>query len=210
MERARERLKFDELFTLELGVAFRKHRVSRQQAGRAHHPATELVGRFVAALPFELTKGQENAIAEIREAMARPHPMNVLLQGDVGSGKTVVAVAACLVAVDSGHQAAIMAPTEVLAGQHARSVAALLAPIGGRTLAAAQAAASGDDAQGSLLEVDPAPEEPGGPVFATLTALFNSCPATIWSPVSFIKRPEEWLRAFLDSGATISAGAGPA
>jgi ATP-dependent DNA helicase RecG len=130
LRRAEERLKFDELFTLELGVAFRKHRVSRQEAGVAHRTDGPRVHRFVESLPFRLTDGQRRATAAIAEAMARPHPMNLLLQGDVGSGKTVVALAAAMTAVDSGHQAAIMAPTEVLAAQHHRKVAELLGATG--------------------------------------------------------------------------------
>jgi ATP-dependent DNA helicase RecG len=125
-----ERLKFDELFTLELGVAFRKHRVERAEAGVAHDVEAPLAARLLGTLPFELTDAQRRAIATIGEAMARPRPMSVLLQGDVGSGKTVVAVHAALVAIGSGHQAAIMAPTEVLAGQHLRSVRLLLEGVG--------------------------------------------------------------------------------
>jgi ATP-dependent DNA helicase RecG len=170
LEAARERLKFDELFTLELGVAFRKHRVERAEEGIAHRPAGDLVERFRAVLPFEPTGAQERAIAEIDEAMARSRPMNVLLQGDVGSGKTLVAVHAALVAVASRHQAAIMAPTEVLAGQHLRSVAALLEPFGGMPyldhLAATAGASSG--AQSSLLDPEPQAEPPV--TFAMLTA----------------------------------------
>ncbi len=127
---ARERLTFDELFVLELGVAFRKHRVEAAEVGVRHEPRGPLVERLRATLPFEPTSAQERATAEIDRAMARPRPMNVLLQGDVGSGKTLVALHAALVAIQSGHQAAIMAPTEVLAGQHLRSVAALLGPVG--------------------------------------------------------------------------------
>jgi ATP-dependent DNA helicase RecG len=85
------------------------------------------VERLLATLPFEPTAAQRRATAEIGEAMARPRPMNLLLQGDVGSGKTLVALHAALVAIQSGHQAAIMAPTEVLAGQHFRSMAELSA-----------------------------------------------------------------------------------
>jgi ATP-dependent DNA helicase RecG len=129
---ARERLTFDELFTLELGVAFRKHRLEAGQVGVAHRVDGPLTTGFVRTLPFELTGGQRRAIEAISAAMARPRPMHVLLQGDVGSGKTVVALYACLAAIQSGHQAAVMAPTEVLAGQHARSMAALLGPLGAR------------------------------------------------------------------------------
>jgi ATP-dependent DNA helicase RecG len=169
--RAEERLKFDELFTLELGVAFRKHRVGEQEQGVAHATGGPLARRFVDSLPFELTAGQRKAIAAVDEAMARPHPMNLLLQGDVGSGKTVVALAAAMTAIDSGHQAAIMAPTEVLAAQHHRKVAELLEGVG-RPLAPVPRTkvAAG---QGSMFD-DAGPEEPDAPgdgvTFALLTA----------------------------------------
>ncbi len=130
LHEARERLKFDELFTLELGVAFRKHRVEAAEKGVVHEPDGPLTGRLLATVPFEPTKAQRRAMEEIGAAMARPRPMNVLLQGDVGSGKTLVALHAGLIAIQSGHQAAIMAPTEVLAGQHFRSIEALLGPFG--------------------------------------------------------------------------------
>src|SRR5207247_2335647 len=100
-----------------------------------------------------------------------PHPMNLLLQGDVGSGKTVVALAACVMAVESGHQAAIMAPTEVLSGQHLRNVEAMLEPIGGRrfeALVPARAGAGQPSLFGSPAE-EPVRAE-GGPTFALLTA----------------------------------------
>ncbi len=131
LEAARERLKFDELFTLELGVAYRKRRVEVGSAGVAHDTDGPLVRRLLEKVPFRPTQAQSRAMGEVAAAMARPRPMNVLLQGDVGAGKTLVAVHAALVAIDSGHQAAIMAPTEVLAGQHFRSVGSLLASIGG-------------------------------------------------------------------------------
>ena len=129
---ATDRLKFDELFTLELGVAFRKRRVEGAEQGVEHVPGGSLTDRVFAALPFEPTAAQRRATEAVADAMARSHPMNLLLQGDVGSGKTLVAVHAALLAIGSGHQAAIMAPTEVLAGQHARSMEALLGPIGAR------------------------------------------------------------------------------
>jgi ATP-dependent DNA helicase RecG len=130
LEIARERLKFDELFTLELGVGLRRRRLAAERTGIAHVPDATLLDAFVASLPFEPTDAQRRAIADVDAHMSAPHPMNLLLQGDVGSGKTLVAVHACLVAIASGHQAAIMAPTEVLAGQHLRSVTALLAGVG--------------------------------------------------------------------------------
>jgi ATP-dependent DNA helicase RecG len=159
-----ERLKFDELFTLELGVAFRKHRAQADQRGVAHRADGELTDRLMATIPFEATKAQERAVQEIGTAMARPTPMNVLLQGDVGAGKTLVALHACLVAIGSAHQAAIMAPTEVLAGQHYRSIEALLPGVGAvpyLDLVASRARATGrkDATQASLLDPDPAEDD---------------------------------------------------
>jgi len=165
-----ERLKFDELFTLELGVAFRKHRVEAAEKGVSHTPRGPLVERLLATLPFEPTAAQRRATAEIGEAMARPRPMNLLLQGDVGSGKTLVALHAALVAIQSGHQAAIMAPTEVLAGQHFRSMAALLGPFG--AIPYLELAATPDEAQSSLLDPQPSASDDGeaGVTYALLTA----------------------------------------
>ncbi len=155
---ARERLKFDELFTLELGVGFRKHRVAADARGIAHDAATPLPERLLATVPFEPTKAQLRAIDEVSTAMAAPTPMNVLLQGDVGSGKTLVALHACLVAIGSGHQAAIMAPTEVLAGQHERSVAALLEGVGAVPYLDRGGDAKRERDQVSLFEAPSAPD----------------------------------------------------
>jgi ATP-dependent DNA helicase RecG len=165
---AQERLKFDELFTLELGVAFRKHRVEAAEKGVGHAPEGPLVERLLASLPFEPTGAQRRAMGLIGDAMARPRPMNVLLQGDVGSGKTLVALHAALVAIQSGHQAAIMAPTEVLAGQHHRSMAALLGPFG--AVPYLELASAPDDAQASLLDPEPAATGEAGVTYALLTA----------------------------------------
>jgi ATP-dependent DNA helicase RecG len=174
LSRARERLKFDELFTLELGVAFRKHRVEAAAQGIAHTPEGPLVDRLLATIPFEPTDAQRRAMAEVGAAMARSRPMNLLLQGDVGSGKTLVALHAALVAIGSGHQAAIMAPTEVLAGQHFRSMAALLGPFGAVPyLELVSAPPSGP--QGSLFDETEArdqgePTDEAGVTYALLTA----------------------------------------
>jgi len=167
-----ERLKFDELFTLELGVAFRKHRVGAAEKGVTHAPHGRLVERLLATLPFEPTAAQRRATAEIGEAMARSCPMNLLLQGDVGSGKTLVALHAALVAIQSGHQAAIMAPTEVLAGQHFRSMAALLGPFGAIPFLELASGTPGAGAQPSLLDLEPAPSQDAGArvTYALLTA----------------------------------------
>ena len=175
---ARERLKFDELFTLELGVAFRKHRVEADQHGVAHAGGEELTRRLLTTIPFEPTGAQRRAMDEIGQAMSRPRPMNVLLQGDVGAGKTLVALHATLIAIASGHQAAIMAPTEVLASQHYRAVSELLRGVGGTPyleLAAARPAPAAEG-QGSLLDPPDPLDEPAATAadprvtFALLTA----------------------------------------
>ncbi len=127
LDRARRRLVYQELFILQLALAVKR----RQQRDRRRAPALEATAKIDARIrrlfPFELTAGQERAIAEIAADMAGPAPMNRLLQGDVGSGKTVVAVYAMLLAVAHGRQAALMAPTEVLARQHAIVLDRLLA-----------------------------------------------------------------------------------
>jgi ATP-dependent DNA helicase RecG len=171
LARARERLKFDELFTLELGVAFRRQRLSAERTGVAHRAGGPLVARLDETLPFRPTGAQERAIEEVDRAMAASHPMNLLLQGDVGSGKTLVALHACLVAIGSGHQAAIMAPTEVLAGQHARSVAALLEGVGGVPWLDVAPAGARDPGQSSLFAGAPAgePDHAPGLTWALLT-----------------------------------------
>ena len=125
-EQARRRLAFDELLRVQLVLVLRKRAMERDQRGLVHRVDGDLVRRFYAALPYPLTAAQQRAIGEIESDLAAPHPMHRLLQGDVGSGKTVVAVATMLAAVQGGHQAALMAPTEVLADQHASGVRALL------------------------------------------------------------------------------------
>ena len=125
--KARHRLAFDELLRLQLVLVMRKRAVERDAVGMRHVTDGELLDRFRKSLPFALTGAQERAIAEIGADMAGPHPMHRLLQGDVGSGKTLVAVAALLIAVQGGHQGALMAPTEVLAEQHHAGISQLLA-----------------------------------------------------------------------------------
>ncbi len=126
-QKARRRLAFDELLRLQVILVMRKRAVERDAVGIRHRVDGELVGRFRDALPFSLTGAQEQAISEITADMAGPHPMHRLLQGDVGSGKTVVSVAALLTAVQGGHQGALMAPTEVLAEQHQAGISSMLA-----------------------------------------------------------------------------------
>jgi ATP-dependent DNA helicase RecG len=123
---ARRRLAFDELFRLQVALVMRKRAVEREAKGIRHDVAGDLVKRFHAALPFPLTGAQQRAIAELSADLAGVHPMHRLLQGDVGAGKTVVALSALLVSVQGGHQGALMAPTEVLAEQHHLGVRTLL------------------------------------------------------------------------------------
>ncbi len=123
---ARRRLAMDELLRLQLTLVMRKRAIERDAKGLRHAVDGELVGRFHGALPFPLTGAQKHAIAEIATDLAGPHPMHRLLQGDVGSGKTVVAVTALLMAVQGGFQGALMAPTEVLAEQHFAGVRQML------------------------------------------------------------------------------------
>jgi ATP-dependent DNA helicase RecG len=134
--RARERLIFDEFFRIQVALAIRKQRQGREAKGTTHTLDGPVVDQFLAALPYRLTGAQERVIEEIRIDLAGQHPMHRLLQGEVGSGKTVVALATLLVAVQGGYQGAIMAPTEVLAEQHYLSTvdaleSAGLAPEGG-------------------------------------------------------------------------------
>src|SRR3989475_13131582 len=123
------RLAFDEGLLLQLGLAILRSRVARAR-GVAMNPRGDLVARLRAALPWKHTGAQERVWDEIRRDMAAPYPMHRLLQGDVGSGKTIVAALAVLTAVESGHQAAVMAPTEILAEQHFMTFRQLLEPLG--------------------------------------------------------------------------------
>ncbi len=125
LQQARHRLVFDELLLLQLGV-MRNRRDWQSVPGDPMSVGDDWVEAFAAALPYALTGAQTRTIQAIREDMARAVPMNRLLQGDVGSGKTVVAVLAMTIAVRSGHQAAIMAPTGILAEQHYRAISRLI------------------------------------------------------------------------------------
>jgi ATP-dependent DNA helicase RecG len=118
-ERARHRLAYEEFFLLELLLADRS-RNAQVRKGHAFRTWGPLVRSYLQGLGFTLTGAQQRVIAEIFEDMGEPHPMNRLLQGDVGSGKTVVAACVLLTAIENGMQAALMAPTEILAEQHAR------------------------------------------------------------------------------------------
>src|SRR3990170_4826385 len=114
---AKKSLAFDELFLLETGLALRRASI-KKESGIAFNPAGRLEAGLKELLPFRLTGGQTKVLDEIKKDMAAPHPMNRLIQGDVGCGKTVVSLISALAAIECGYQAAIMAPTEILAEQH--------------------------------------------------------------------------------------------
>ncbi|WP_107771617.1 ATP-dependent DNA helicase RecG [Nocardioides sediminis] len=144
---AQRRFRFEEALVLQLVLA-RRRAAQRALGARARTGGGELLGAFDARLPFELTAGQREIGDLIEEELARDHPMHRLLQGEVGSGKTLVALRAMLRVVDSGGQAVLLAPTEVLAQQHHRSITAML----------------GELAQGGML---------GGPAYATSVVLLT-------------------------------------
>jgi ATP-dependent DNA helicase RecG len=127
---ARRRLVYDELFRLELALAMQKRHQERSSKGIVHNPTGEVVGRFLGGLPYDLTSAQHRVLGEIDIDLGRSFPMHRLLQGEVGSGKTVVAVATLLRGIEGGWQGALMAPTEVLAEQHYLGVRGLLADAG--------------------------------------------------------------------------------
>ncbi len=125
-EEARHRLAYDEILQLQLYMALRRHSLTREHAGVAHPVDGPALARLQEAVPFELTADQVSATAEILADMHDPHPMNRMLLGDVGTGKTLVAAHALAVAADAGAQAAMMAPTEVLANQYVGALGPLL------------------------------------------------------------------------------------
>ena len=130
LEKARYRLKFEELFYLQLSLLKQKYIRSREDQGIAMPRVGEAFNRCYESLPFPLTGAQKRVITEIRNDLRSGHQMNRLLQGDVGSGKTMVAVLTALIAIGNGYQACIMAPTEVLAQQHFKNIQKFLAPTG--------------------------------------------------------------------------------
>jgi len=126
---AHRRLAFDELFLLQLGLGLKRRQASDESPGISFRTDGRYLRRFLAGLPYDLTGDQRAVLDQIRGDMERPHPMNRLLQGDVGCGKTIVALAAMMIAADNGYQAALMVPTEVLAEQHFLTVLPFLKPI---------------------------------------------------------------------------------
>ncbi len=153
-EAARQRLAYDEFFVLQCVVALR--RMSRVTAHRARAKATghDLSTRWRASLPYQLTRAQQRVMAEIDVDLSQGPPMNRLLQGDVGAGKTFVAIYAMLRAVEAGEQAALMAPTQILAEQHALNLRRQLEPLGVRVdLFTGNTKKKGDRLQGGELEL---------------------------------------------------------
>ena len=130
LEKSKYRLKFEELFYLQLSLLKQKYIRSREEKGIQMSKVGEAFNKCYEALPFPLTVAQKRVITEIRDDMKSGHQMNRLLQGDVGSGKTMVAVLTALIAIGNGFQTCIMAPTEVLAQQHYKNIQKFLAPTG--------------------------------------------------------------------------------
>jgi ATP-dependent DNA helicase RecG len=130
LEKSYRRIVFEEFFMLQLALAVKKRRLKAGEEGLGHKISGELIDSFRKSLPFELTEGQKKAISDISHDMSSAKPMNRLLEGDVGSGKTVVAAYALVITVQNGFQGVIMAPTEVLARQHFIGLSELLMPLG--------------------------------------------------------------------------------
>ena len=121
-----KRFKFEEAFYLEVLVALRRQNYKRKFEGYALKIKTSLISVFLSILPFKLTESQLKVLSEIKNDLLQPSPMNRLLQGDVGSGKTIVALITMMIAVDNGYQAALMVPTEILADQHAKTISKMM------------------------------------------------------------------------------------
>ena len=175
---ASEHLVLSEFFTMQMLIASRRFE-SSNRPGRAHCGSGALLGKFLKALPFELTGAQRKVMAEIRRDLAANYPMNRLLQGDVGSGKTVVAVAAMLLAAEAGYQAAFMAPTQILAEQHYDVFRRWLQPMGLR-LSLRTAARQEDTGSLPLFERDTfvtARASLGSPPVSGAGAVLSTAPA---------------------------------
>ncbi|MFC1509589.1 ATP-dependent DNA helicase RecG [Candidatus Omnitrophota bacterium] len=132
LKKARRRLIFDEFLLLQIGIALKRASVKIDSNGYSHAIEGLLIDEFKGRLPFELTNSQKKVLREIEEDMKNPKPMSRLLQGDVGSGKTVVALYALILAIQNKSQGALMVPTEILAGQHYQNIQSLLSGMGVR------------------------------------------------------------------------------
>ena len=129
-DEARRRLVLEEFILFQLALRMRKSRHKAEEVGVAHRSEGRLLSRLLETLPFELTEGQARAVEDVRADMESPEAMSRLVQGDVGSGKTIVAMAAAALAAEAGHQTAVMAPTEILAEQHFITLQRWLGPLG--------------------------------------------------------------------------------
>lgn len=183
---ARARLVFDELFRLEVALALSKQKMIDEAVGIAHASSSELIARFTANLPYRLTGAQERVIEEIRDDMLAPHPMHRLLLGEVGSGKTIVAVAALLTGVEGGYQGAVMAPTEVLAEQHYLGIKDLLEQA---SMAPAIEGEGADLGMSSLFD-GPQPDRP-----VTIALLTGSNSEVSFRPPGSVRRDDvlDWI-----------------
>ncbi|PIP68231.1 MAG: ATP-dependent DNA helicase RecG [Candidatus Omnitrophica bacterium CG22_combo_CG10-13_8_21_14_all_43_16] len=130
LKKARKRIIFDEFLILQTGIALKRASIKIDLTGYGHKMEGDLMGRFKANLPFEFTKSQSKVIKEIEDDMKSLEPMNRLLQGDVGSGKTIVALYALMLTVQNGYQGGLMVPTEILAEQHYRNIKELVENLG--------------------------------------------------------------------------------
>ncbi len=131
LNEAARRFKYEEMFYLQILIALRKYNYRTKQRGHSFIIKSDLVKDFLTTLPFKLTNAQLKVLSEIKTDMESGSPMNRLLQGDVGSGKTIVALIAMLIAVDNGYQAILMAPTEILADQHAKNFSRMMKNLSG-------------------------------------------------------------------------------
>jgi ATP-dependent DNA helicase RecG len=125
-----DRFKYEEFFFVQLMLALQKQYTHNNEAGYAFGQSSQKLERLYKQLPFQMTSAQKRVVKEIRADLKKPHPMNRILQGDVGSGKTLVAMMSMLIAIDNGYQAALMVPTEILAEQHYFTVSKFLADMG--------------------------------------------------------------------------------
>jgi ATP-dependent DNA helicase RecG len=169
---ARKHLVLSEFFAMQMLIASRRAE-SVQRPGEAHCGSGKLLEKFLRALPFGLTDAQVRVIDELRGDLSADHPMNRLLQGDVGSGKTVVAIAAMLLAVEAGYQSALMAPTQILAEQHYNVLRGWLEPLGMRL---ALRTGARQDESGPLPLFESVPRSPGDPhiIIGTHALLYDS------------------------------------
>lgn len=123
---AKRRMKFEEIFFLELLIALRKSKIKINQKPHNYKIQTDLIKKFLSVLPYQLTQSQLKVLSEIKKDLLSDYPMNRLLQGDVGCGKTIVALISMLIAIGSGYQTALMVPTEILADQHFKNVSSMI------------------------------------------------------------------------------------